>query len=100
MVRLNEQRLRNVAKEHPDGLKLFEVYANSKPNHWKSVLETDRYNPSWFLFGMVRSNLRDVLDLPLPEGFEVRSVRQQDLRRIWDSAREAFRDGREFTEER
>jgi mycothiol synthase len=100
MVRLNEHRLRKIAAGHRDSsLKFLEVYANSRPNHWKSVLEAEGYRPSWFLFGMVRSNLQDVPDLPLPEGIEVRPVKQQDLREIWDSAREAFRDGREFTEE-
>lgn len=101
MVRFNEDRLRKIALGHPDNsLKFFEVYANSKPNHWKSVLEAEGYEPSWFLFGMVRPNLQDVPDLPLPEGIEVRPAKQQDLRKIWDSAREAFRDGREFSEEK
>ena len=101
MVRLNEQRLRKIASEHrTSAVKFFEVYANSKPNHWKSILEAEGYKPSWYLFGMVRSNLQDVPDLPLPEGIEIRPVKQEDLRKIWNSAKEAFRDGREFTEEK
>jgi mycothiol synthase len=100
MVRLNEDGLRKTAMGHRDSaLRFFEAYANSKPNNWKSVLEAEGYEPSWFLLGMLRSNLKDVPDLPLPEGIEVRPVEQEDLRKIWDSAREAFRDGREFTEE-
>ena len=100
MVRLNESRLRTLASEHPDSQKFFEVYANNKPNDWKSVLETEGYEASWFLFGMLRSNLHNIPNLPLPEGVEARPVRAEDLRKIWDSAREAFRDGREFTEEK
>jgi mycothiol synthase len=100
MLRFNEQRLRKIATQHPDGLKLFEAYANSRPNHWKSVLEREGYKASWFLFGMVRSNLHDVPDLPLPVGIEVHPVKQSDLKKIWNSAKEAFRDGREFTEEK
>ncbi len=101
MVKLNEGRLREIASGHHDTtLKFFEVYANSKPNHWKAVLEAEGYRPSWFLFGMVRTNLQDVPNLPLPDGIEVRPVRTEDLRTIWDAAREASRDSREFTEEK
>jgi len=100
MVMLNENRLRALASEHPDNQKFFEVYANSKPNDWKSILETAGYGASWFLLGMLRSNLHDIPSFLLPEGVEVRPVRREDLRKIWDSAREAFRDGREFTEEK
>ena len=101
MVRLNEHRLRRIGSDHPGNVrKFFEVYANSEPNDWKSILETEGYRASWFLFGMLRSNLDDIPDLPLPKGVEVRPVRQEDLKKIWDSAREAFRDGREFTEEK
>ena len=101
MVRLNEHRLQMIESKHPDNLrKFFEAYANSEPNDWKAILETEGYRASWFLFGMLRSNLDDIPDLPLPKGVEVRPVSQEDLKKIWDSAREAFRDGREFTEEK
>ena len=43
-------------------------------------------------FMMVRPNLDDVPDLPLPEGLEVRPVRPEDLRAIWEADDEAFRD--------
>ena len=43
-------------------------------------------------FMMVRPNLDDVPDLPLPEGLEVRPVRPEDIRAIWEADDEAFRD--------
>jgi GNAT superfamily N-acetyltransferase len=48
---------------------------------------------------MVRENLDDIPDIPLPPGIEVRPVRREDLRRIWDAAKEALRDENSFTEE-
>ena len=43
-------------------------------------------------YEMVRPNLDPVVDAPLPEGLEIRPVRDEHLRRIWDAATEAFHD--------
>jgi ribosomal protein S18 acetylase RimI-like enzyme len=48
---------------------------------------------------MVRSHLRDIPDVPLPEGLEIRPVVEDDLRAIWESDIEAFRDHRGYTEQ-
>jgi ribosomal protein S18 acetylase RimI-like enzyme len=48
---------------------------------------------------MVRDDLDNIPEVPLPPGIEVRPVRREDLRRIWDAAREALRDENNFFEE-
>jgi len=41
---------------------------------------------------MVRPDLEDQHDAPLPEGLEIREVRPEQMRAIWDAEKEAFRD--------
>ena len=51
-----------------------------------------------FSASLVRPDLEDVLDLPLPEGVEVRPVTPDMLRAIFDAHWEAFRGDWDFTE--
>ena len=44
---------------------------------------------------MTRSLVEPIPDAELPEGLEVRPVRPEDHRRIWDADTEAFRDNRD-----
>jgi ribosomal protein S18 acetylase RimI-like enzyme len=41
---------------------------------------------------MVRPNLDDLPDAPMPDGLEIREVRPEQLRQIYDAEVEAFRD--------
>jgi mycothiol synthase len=54
-------------------------------------------------YEMVRRTLDDIPEVPLPAGFEIRAVAGEAAeRRVWEAAREAFRDERdegEWTEE-
>ena len=45
-----------------------------------------------YFFEMLRSPLDDVPDAPLPAGLEIRPVRPDDHRRIFEAEEEAFRD--------
>jgi mycothiol synthase len=50
------------------------------------------YVPVRHGYSMVRPTLEPLDDAPLPEGLEVRPVREEHMRAIWDAADEAFRD--------
>jgi ribosomal protein S18 acetylase RimI-like enzyme len=41
---------------------------------------------------MVRPTVEDLPDHPLPEGLELRPVREEDIRTIWEADMEAFKD--------
>ena len=100
MLRENERRLREIADEHPkDSAKTFETRTNFAENDWKSLLEEEGYRPFRHNLEMVRPNLDAIPDFPIPEGMEIRPVRPEDLRTIFDAAREAFRDEPHFAEE-
>ena len=79
--------------------KVLEVWAATVPNSWKAILEAGGYSPSWYVLEMVREGLENIPDMPLPEGVEVRPVRPEDMRKIWDAAKEALRDENSFFEE-
>lgn len=100
MLRQNERRLREVAEEHPKELaKFFEVRSNSQKNDWKSLLEQEGYRPFRHNLIMVRPNLDDTPDLPLPQGLEIRTAEREHGPIIFKAAEEAFRDEPNFNEE-
>lgn len=68
----------------------------------KALLEKNGWTAVARGYEMVRPTLDDVPELPLPDGLVMRVVEEADRRRIWEAAREAFRDERdeaEWTEE-
>ena len=56
------------------------------------MLKSEGYTPARYGFMMLRANLENVPDLPLPPGLEVRPVRPEQYRMIWEASAEAFRD--------
>jgi len=101
MLRKNEARLREIAESEESSKKrVVEIWTNLETNHWKSVLESSGYNPSWYVFEMVRSLDEDIPNLPLPEGVEVRPVDIGNYRVVWNAAKEALRDERDYSDER
>jgi mycothiol synthase len=89
----NERRLREIAGGQPaDGPCMFEAWASDTEPHWESLLLEAGYEEVRHSFEMVRPDLEDIPDLPLPEGLEVRPVQDEQIDTIWDAAREAFRD--------
>lgn len=100
MLRENERRLREIANEHPKNYtKIHEVRANFKENNWKTLLEEEGYRPFRHNLLMVRPNLEDIPNLPLPEGVEIRPIRPEHLRTIFKAAEMAFREEPNFAEE-
>ncbi|MGD8794357.1 MAG: hypothetical protein PVF47_17540, partial [Anaerolineae bacterium] len=100
MLRHNERRLRQVAGGHPDdGPRFFEAWASATESHWSSLLESEGYRGVRYSFEMLRPDLDNIPDRPLPEGLEVRPVEPDQIPQIWAAAKEAFRDHWGFSEE-
>ena len=57
-----------------------------------ALLVSAGFEPVRYFFAMRRPNLDDQLDAPLPEGLEIREVRPEHLRAIWETEVEAVRD--------
>lgn len=100
MLRHNERRLRQIAADHPqDEEHWLEAWASDSEEHWESLLVDEGYEGVRWGFEMVRPDLENVPDLPLPEGLEVRPVPPEQYRAVFDAAKEAFRDSWEFSED-
>jgi len=98
MIKWCETRLREKAADHPqDGARFFQAYSNEKRVSHITVLETLGYKPVRYGIGMSRS-LKNIPEGDLPEGIEVRPVKPEDCRKIWDASIEAFRDHWGFSE--
>lgn len=66
--------------------------ANDSEIAKKSLLKHAGYQPIRYEMNMVRSDLEDIPDLPLPPGLEVRPVLPEHYHLVFDASNEAFRD--------
>jgi ribosomal protein S18 acetylase RimI-like enzyme len=100
VLRHNERRMRQIAEGHPeDGPRTLETWAWDTEVAWASLLQDEGYEAVRYGFSMVRPDLEEIPDLPLPEGLEVRPVGPEQVAAVWDAAREAFRDHWGYSED-
>jgi len=99
MYRWQESRLREIAADHPaDVEKAFDAWANDIDAGRHALWLSEGYKPFTYGARMARPNLDDIPDAKLPAGFEVRPVRDEDIRAIWEADLEALRDHWGFSE--
>jgi mycothiol synthase len=96
----NESRLRDIAGGH-DGVQetLLEVWSNDRNEGATALARAFGYEPITYAAEMVRPTVDDLPDHPLPDGLEIRPVREEDIRTIWEADVEAFRDHWGFVEQ-
>jgi mycothiol synthase len=93
MLRHCERHNRAIAADHDVACpKVLDAYAGDTETDWVRVLEEEGFKPIRFSFQLVRENLDGIPDLPLPDGLDVREAQPAAHRKIFDAAREAFRD--------
>jgi len=94
-----EARLREIAAGHPTEVeKYFMGFAAQGETGLAAMLEKTGYRPVRYWFEMVRPDLENIPDYPLPEGLEVRPALPEHYRAIWEADHEASRDHWGFTE--
>lgn len=99
MLHWTEGRLREIAAGHPPEVeKYFLSLAEQGESDLAAMLEKNGYQPVRYGFEMVRPDLENIPDFPLPDGFEVRPVLPEHHRAIWEADTEAFRDHWGFVE--
>jgi ribosomal protein S18 acetylase RimI-like enzyme len=104
LVRHSEARLREIAlhENHPtEPGRLFDMGAYGFQKDKVEVLVEEGYAPVRHFFDMVRPDLENLPDVPMPEGLEIRPVTAEQYRAIWEAEVEAFKDhwGMDQTEE-
>jgi mycothiol synthase len=92
MLRHSEGRLREIAAGHPEGPKFLETWVVSTQSGLEELVASEGYTPVRHEYYMVRPDLENIPDLPLPGGLEVRPVEPEHYRAIWEAEVEAFKD--------
>ena len=92
MIDAIEARARAIAADHPAGPKHFETFGGDLAPERDALLQARGYEAVRFFYSMVRPNVDDVPDAPLPSGLEIREVLPEHMPAIWAADQEAFRD--------
>ena len=88
----NEARLREIAAIHDVSTKLVQAFVGDGNESATALIRDARYEPVTYMAEMVRPSVDDLPDHELPEGLEIRPVREEDIRTIWQADMEAFKD--------
>lgn len=97
--RLREMAAAQDAAGQPaDAPRFFQTFTSDQAPGTEALLQKAGYTAVRFGYLMVRPDLEAIPDFPLPEGLEVRPVRPEHYRAIWDANTEAFRDHWGFVE--
>ena len=88
----NEARLREIASGHDAATKLVQAFIGDANVAATALIRGAGYEPGTYMAEMVRPSVHDLPDHPLPEALEIRTVREEDIRTIWDADMEAFKD--------
>jgi mycothiol synthase len=93
MLAAIEARIRQIAADQPnDGKRFVQAEANDAALGREALLRSAGFAPARHGFTMIRPTLDDQSDASLPDGLEIRDVRPEHMRAIWDADQEAFRD--------
>jgi mycothiol synthase len=89
----NETRLRSIAADHPqDGRRLFQGVAENSAPGAMALLASEGYRPARYFYRMVRPDLENIPNLPLPAGLEVRPARPEHYQQIKEANIEVFQE--------
>jgi mycothiol synthase len=93
MLAWTEDRLRRIASEHTwSGPRSFQAGAAETEKGTIALLEKFGYKPVRYEYSMKRLVTDPLPDALMPAGLEVRPVKDEHIRPIWDAMQEAFRD--------
>jgi mycothiol synthase len=98
-LQFNEQRLLQIATQlkaqgelPKNAACLLDNFVSNSEIDRTKLLEKHGYTAARYAFEMVRPDLDNIPDLPLPTGVEIRPVEPEQMRQIWEASNEAFRD--------
>ena len=95
----NEMRIRSIAQNQPwPGKTSFGAWALDEPNDWREMVLVEGYVPVMRFYEMIRQNLDNIPDNPLPEGLELRPARPEHYLEVWNARKEAMREKPFFVE--
>ena len=93
MLHFCERRLQEIAAHHSTGQPRFVQAAVFHGETAKrQLLESAGYAPVRYFYEMLRPDLENIPEAPLPPGLEVRPARPEHYRLVWEALTEAFQD--------
>lgn len=93
MLEWLENRLQAIAETHTSlETGFLEGFANQETTGITALFEKNGYRPARYFVIMVRPDLENIPEFPLPDGLEIRPVLPEHYRLIWEADMEAFRD--------
>ena len=92
LIEWDQARLREIGAEHDVSEKLLEAWGNDRNTAATALIRGAGFEPITYAAEMVRPSVEDLPEHPLPGGVEIRPVREEDMRLIWEADVEAFRD--------
>ncbi|MBI5934182.1 MAG: GNAT family N-acetyltransferase [Chloroflexi bacterium] len=93
MLAHGEERVREIAAEHAyDGPRFFQSFLSEGEVGTRALLERAGYKPVRYGFEMKRDLSEPLPDFALPASLDVRPMKEENLRTLWDANAEAFRD--------
>jgi len=93
LLRHNEERQRELARTHDVKLpRVFGSWTSDRQTRSAHLLEQHGFEVVRRFFEMTRPLNEPIPDVPVPDGLEIRPVRPDEYRKIWQADVEAFRD--------
>lgn len=88
-----QAHIRRIAATHPiEQPKYYQSYADEKERDSTALLLAAGYQPTRHFYTMLRPDLENIPDLPLPNGYKLQAVQDDHLPIILAASAEAFRD--------
>lgn len=93
MLAYNQARLRQIAHQQPeDGPRFYQSWAADTETGANALLEKQGYQATRYELELVRKLSEPFPDAHLPEGLEIRPVKEEHIWKIFRAADEAFED--------
>lgn len=93
MLAWNQARLRELAAGHDATRpKAFRSFVDEYQDGARALLTVAGYAPERFFFEMKRDLAHPIPELSLPEGLEIRPIKEAQFRQVWETKEEIFRD--------
>ena len=88
-----EMKLAAMTRDFPkDAPRIYSLDKMLKAETQVAFYKANGYTPVRYFFEMVRPITKPIVEHPLPKGLEIRPVKPEEYRTIWDGDNEAFRD--------
>lgn len=99
MLRFQEEHLRQIADDllgkrviWKDTPRFFENFASDTETGKEKLLLKEGYSEVRHFYSMVRTFTEPIGITPMPQGLEIRTVRRDQFRQVWEADQEAFKD--------